>query len=40
MQLFTFLGYTAKVTYDVVGQEEYKQNFRLLIEQIPYVDLS
>jgi hypothetical protein len=30
-QLFTFLGYTGKVTYDDVGQEEYEAEF-----QAPY----
>jgi hypothetical protein len=27
MQLFTFLGYMCKVTYDDVGQEEYMAEF-------------
>jgi hypothetical protein len=27
-QPFTFLGYTGKVTYDDIGQEEYKAEFR------------
>jgi hypothetical protein len=38
-QPFTFLGYTGKVTYDDVGEEEYKAEFRAPYQTNPHMSI-